>query len=87
MGPPTPIFLSFQFIVSCRSNASLVRASNLVCIRWLSWSGVGSSDKTTVQDKNRIGIIEWNKDKKERKCTYTYENERKRHRRNTVRGE
>lgn len=38
-GLPTPIFLSFQFIVSCRSNTSLVRASNLVCIRWLSWKG------------------------------------------------
>lgn len=64
VGPPTPIFLSFQFIVSCRSNTSLVRASNLVCIRWLSWSDDEQCQGDTVQDKNRMGIIEWNKDKR-----------------------
>lgn len=53
-GPPTPIFLSFQFIVSCRSNTSLVRASNLVCIRRLSWSGVEQYQEDTVKDWNRI---------------------------------
>lgn len=55
VGPPTPIFLSFQFIVSCRSNTSLVRASNLVCIRWLSWSGVEQCHDETVKGKNRTG--------------------------------
>lgn len=78
VGPPTPIFLSFQFIVSCRSNTSLVRASNLVCIRWLSWSGVEQChDDTVKKDKNRIGKIERNEDKRKMHIhTYRYKNER-----------
>lgn len=62
VGPPTPIFLSFQFMVSCRSNASLVRASNLVCIRWFSWresgrrgggGGVGNAKLTPKENRGR----------------------------------
>lgn len=64
MGPPTAIFLSFQFIVSCRSNTSLVRASNLVCIFWLSWSGVEQQQEDTTQDRNKTGKTEWNKEVK-----------------------
>lgn len=70
VGPPTPIFFSFQFMVSCRSNASLVRASNLVCIRWFSWRGSGGvqcqDDAEREQEQKKS---EWKEDSRSQKCT------------------
>lgn len=74
VGPPTPIFLSFQFIVSCRSNTSLVRSSILVCICWLSWRGVGQSHDDTVKDKNRRKT-EWKEDKRRNTHIYRHNTE------------
>lgn len=73
VGPPTPIFLSFQFMVSWRSNASLVRASNLVWIRWFSWRGAMPRWHQREQEQEKS---EWKKDWRNKNThPYRYNNE------------
>lgn len=73
VGPPTPIFLSFQFMVSWRSNASLVRASSLVCIRWFSWRGAEGvqCQDDTKENRNRKRV-NGRKTKEIKTHTHTY---------------